>query len=258
MKPFAIRTRTGERKGKTFRAILGGSLYWNALRLGRQNDSETAQPIWSLWLGSHHELRAFLQNLRMGREAVSECSSTTPLTLNESVPYVVRWRGTDAVEIFAETPFSMKPVVTDPQSRFVLSPPTAWVERQGVDTEDAIASLFAAYLDQRTAVPILRIPAFHRALYDHAIGYGFLVEADSAYRSLKYTDGLVCCEGFAALPFAAALRFCKSGLDGYIVERTEAFLKENPHHGTPSILGPRGILSDAPNAGRQMCIFPAA
>lgn len=259
MKTFEIETRKGAKKGRSFRATLAGSLSWGQW-VSEKNPQHHARPVWMLWLGTQRELRAFFANLRMGRTAtmIEGTDGWNQLSLPKTVRYQIRWTGEGSAEMFAVDLFSLAFTDENGYADLALCPPKAWLKQQGPDQDQTMASLLAAYLDRRTAAPLLRVPEFHRALYDAAQDDGYLAESE---RACTFTrgDGFFHDSGFEALPFRKPLRFSPPrNLDEYLIHQTEIFLKENPHHGKTGIFGARGILSDADGAGEQLRLFSAA
>jgi len=174
-----------EGKGRSFTATCLATIEAGALWQGGDNKSDLLRPAWAMFAGSENELRPFMANLTLGRRALihgkqySRRSSDGALEFLKSAGFSVSWQreaeGAIAT-IFLPDLFSLDPGMVDPSGiRFVLAPPSSWLQAQVVNAGPAVkhaarlgypikeedlaplvpfAMLFCAYVDRRTRCPI--------------------------------------------------------------------------------------------------------
>lgn len=181
-----------EGKGRTFHSLLLASVEADLLWSGAQ--SENMRPVWAMFAGSQHELRAFMANLASGRFAVVDYNGYRPrkqdrVEFLRSAGYQTIWQREDegcVATIFLPDVFKLDPGMVDPDGiGFVLLPTRQWCEQQRVDVTrlakhlarcefdlpaewtaqwGAISYLFAAYLDRRTKCPLVSDGRFYAQL----------------------------------------------------------------------------------------------
>lgn len=163
-------------KTRSFGAQLMGALCADSLwELGRSSE-RTRRPVWLAYFATTGATRAFTMNLRSGRPA--ELSTRDRLEVPKSSDH--RWvsrpvpGGVITVAYLPELFHLDPPVPFADDARFVFAPSRRWIDRQaghlasefGADSrETARAALFAAYLDRRTSLPLLRDLRFHLEIY---------------------------------------------------------------------------------------------
>ena len=136
-------------------------------------------PLFLALLGSEAEVNAVMANLRCGR-----AGRINGLTVQIPKRAPLRWTNdaaTGARIVTAVLPEAFQLDPPDPfptDLRFISIPPRRWLKAQaqglaarfGEDALDAArARLFAAYLDRRTALPILDDARFHLRLFRAAL-----------------------------------------------------------------------------------------
>jgi len=175
---------SGKPAGRSFSARLLGSLdvAWEA-----RGQDAAVDPSWIAFFGSEAELRPFVANAQAGRKFKGSWDTfATP----KRSGYRWLWQkvpGGAAAVAYRPDLFHLEPTgqLADPL-RFVLAPARRWLERQvaelAVDSGDASydpldaarATLFAAFLDRRSPVPILRDLRFHLRIFRAASEDGWL------------------------------------------------------------------------------------
>jgi hypothetical protein len=164
----------GRRKGRSFSATL--LAFATANKLWSAGSTDVGRPCFIAFASTDQEVRALAANLRTGRRAkVVNEHSWTEETIAFRKADGMRWHfqknahGTVVTGYLPEL-FELDPGMLPPRVRFIFAPPIWWVERQlaahpETDRESVVASYFAAYLDRRTAVPLVNDPVFHRRLW---------------------------------------------------------------------------------------------
>jgi hypothetical protein len=218
---------TSRGKGRTFRARLLGYLTADGLwELGTGGSG--VRPIWLAYFASVGASKPFTANLRAGRKARIEDRSS--LQIPKSSPH--RWTsqtvpgGVATVAYLPELLHLEPPVPFTETARFVLAPPALWVDEQAEALEAefgeearaaARAALFAAYLDRRTPLPLLRDLRFHLELYQAALGEPWVYELGD--RSPAQAVGAGVCGLDAPLACAVDLET----LGEFLTARTASF-----------------------------------
>jgi hypothetical protein len=173
--------RSGKkRKGRSFEAhllhVVVANNCWNV-----GNKQFSVRPVMAAWGGSSAEVAAFTANARTGRKVwvrpasrSHTTNSDTVLEFLRSAPY--RWvtqrlpHDMAATFVYLPALFDLDPGVPPDRVVFCMAAATWWVEQQvdqlqhvpaDVRREVAVAALFAAYLDRRTAVPLISDWRFH-------------------------------------------------------------------------------------------------
>lgn len=216
---FTIEPPTPRRrlKGRTFRARLFGYLTADGLWEFGGTGAGVLRPVWLAYFATVGEARPFTANLRAGRPARIEHSGS--LQIPKSSGH--RWRSQPVpggVVTIAYLPglFHLEPPVPfTGRIGFVMAPARRWVEREapalaaefGDEARDAArAALFAAYLDRRTPLPLLRDLRFHLRLYRAALDEPWVADLEDAgvderfgLASCGLDGGLVCSVGLEEL-----------------------------------------------------------
>lgn len=229
-----VSPRSKAKKTRVFRARLLGHMAADALwDLGETRDG-TLRPVWLAYFATTGAARLFTANLRAGRRArIGERGPR--LQLPKSSQH--RWTtqpvpgGIVTVAYLPELFHLDPPVPFTEDVRFVMAPARAWIERQGgllepdfgADAAEAArAALFAAYLDRRTPLPLLRDLRFHLALYRAALEEPWTrapVEEDSAEAGRLAACGL-------DSPLACSV--APEPLGELLTEATGSFLRLHP------------------------------
>jgi hypothetical protein len=209
------------------------------------------RPVWFAFFSTIGAAKPFTANLRAGRPARIEHGDRYQIPKSSSH----RWStqtvpgGIVTVAYLPEL-FHLQPAVpfTDDPC-FVVAPERRWVDRQakilsqefGSDAPDvARAALFAAYLDRRTPLPLLRDLRFHLQLYRAAL------EEPWVRRPSKHTSsecvGLQRC-GLDA-PVVCAVKLAT--LSAFLTEQTAEFYRRHLQPTRASSLQDLDLDSAAP------------
>jgi len=179
------------RKTRVFETRLLGYLaadsLWEAPRAG-----DLLRPVWLAYLGTERETHPFTANLRGGARARAAGDT---FQIPKRAPY--RWStqkvpgGLVTVAYLPEL-FHLEPALPFADDvRFILAPPRWWVDEQaaqlapefGEDAPDvARAALFCAFLDRRTALPLVHDLRFHLQLYRAALATDWIHSVTGAPR----------------------------------------------------------------------------
>jgi len=167
-------------KSRSFRARLLG--YFTADRLWEfgTTGGGAQRPVWLAVFGTVGEAKPFVANLRAGRAARIERGGALQIPKSSGHRWVTQAApgGVVTVAYLAELFHLEPPVPFTEDVRFVMAPARRWVDREaealrgefGADARDATrAALFAAYLDRRTPLPLLRDLRFHLQLFQAAL-----------------------------------------------------------------------------------------
>ena len=209
MRNLVIRTSDSQ-KGRAFRAIELACVESDSLWEGGRTSTNNVRPIWIMLAGSDNELRPFVANLRMGKKAEvpngysrrnKDC-----IELLKSAGYNYTWQRMSegsVVTAFLPDLFRLDPGMVDPKGiKFVLLPSRDYIEKQAVETDQAIkhvakvfkvpdnldlsgmvtvSALFAAYLDRRTRCPLVADTRFYLQLYLACLDKGLASWSHSSY-----------------------------------------------------------------------------
>ncbi len=154
------------------------------------------RPAFVAYAGSEQECRAFTANFRGGAPAKRFARETLADAMYAAKKGDLRWiqrklsGSTRGRLVLAYVPalFHRESDRSDDAISFVLMPPLAWVSHQseklasrmGDQAErTALAVLFAAFLDERSCVPMLQDIRFHLQLLEAAYRDGLLIEPSS-------------------------------------------------------------------------------
>lgn len=250
----------GKVKTRVFSVRLLGHLAAN--RLWEPGGSAKAvRPVWIAYLGTDQESRAFTANFRAGR--LAEADGDRFQAPKRSPHRWVTQRVPGGVVTVAYLPqlFHLEPPAPCCQDvRFVFSPPRWWLERQaerlepeyGAEAwEAARAALFAAFLDRRTALPVIRDLAFHLRLYRAAREAEWVHEPESS----RYAHGLLTGGRWAAcgLDEPLACRVDAATFAEFLTHQTHLYHREEMRHGTTRRAADRRILPYSEAAPAQLC-----
>ncbi len=190
--PLILRTVSGKKgKGREFDVHLHCMM---AVEPHPAAD-DTFKPCWLSFCGTPAECSPVAANLKLGCKAVVMENSCTVARLN--IGKTDSWRtdvqdlpgeglsvGGQSVTLAAPDLFDLNATgARGDRSRFVFLAPSWWTQREAADVgsrEAAVASLFAAYLDRRSDLPILTDPAFHLRLWRAAQAETWLREPSSS------------------------------------------------------------------------------
>lgn len=198
-----IVTDNDESKGRTFQAALVGML--ESDRTWDNKPQNSIRPVWMSFAASTGEIGPFLANVRMGKKIRSYHSSfrgdQMDLLKSAGFEYITQRmsNGTVAVTAYLPDLFRMNPGMVDPERiQFILLPPLSWVRDTRLPEADVraasehvfrmfpkgvvgkaalmtmapLASLFCAYLDRRTELPIINDLRFHLQIFMGALHEG--------------------------------------------------------------------------------------
>lgn len=171
----------GTGKGRIFRARLLGYLTADRLWEYGTTGGGAQRPVWLAVLGTVGEAKPFVANLRAGRAARIERGGALQIPKSSGHRWVTQAVPGGVVTVaYLAGLFHLEPPVPFTEDvRFVMAPARRWVDREaealasefGADARDAArAALFAAYLDRRTPLPLLRDLRFHLQLFRAALG----------------------------------------------------------------------------------------
>jgi hypothetical protein len=228
---LTIERSEADKKTRVFTARLLGFLTAN--RLWEAPTSGSAlRPAWIATFATEGEAQPFTTNFRAGRKATD--SHGRAFQIAQKAAY--RWQtqkvpgGAVTVAYLPEL-FHLEPARPDESPvRFVLAPPVRWLEEQAVrlesdfgeEAEDAArAALFAAYLDRRTALPVIRDLRFHLQLYRAALDEQKLSDDRHVLRGTGLQScGLATPQAFLAL---------QNGVKDFLVDQTARWRQEQAH-----------------------------
>lgn len=245
----------GEVKTRVFSvrrlAYLAASSLWEP-----EGAAGAVRPVWLGYLASDQESRAFTANFRAGRLAAT---GTIKFQVPRRSPH--RWVTQRSGDLVITVAFLPELFHLDPPGPFcsdvcfVFAPPRWWLEAQaerlaaefGEDAwEAARAALFAAFLDRRTALPLVSDLRFHLRLYRAALEADWLHRAEDS----DYGNGLLQGTGWSAcgLDEPLACRVGTAAFHQFLIEQTTLYRREEISHGTTRLAADRRLLSypDAP------------
>ncbi|MFW6012213.1 MAG: hypothetical protein ACOC92_00715 [bacterium] len=239
---LAIEVSPKFEKTRTFHSRLVGYLTADHLwDLGGSNENAPTRPVWLAVFSTPGLAKPFAANLRAGRVArTTRRHHGLRLQIPKSSPH--RWTtqqvpgGIITVAYLPEL-LHLEPQMpfADEDVRFLLAPALRWVEAQaetlqgdfGPDAADAArAALFAAYLDRRTPMPLLRDLRFHLQLYRAALAEPWTYDA---------TDPRCCAANLTRCGLDAPL-VCHVSLDtlgDFLVRQTAEWHRAHPTVETP-------------------------
>ncbi len=217
------------------------------------------RPVWVAYFGTEGESGPFTANFRASRKAATR---NEVLQIPKKAPF--RWtthRVPGGVITVAYLPelFHLEPASPfAEEARFVFAPPRWWLEAQAADLapdfgDDALdaarAALFAAYLDRRTRLPLVRDPRFHLQLYRAALDGDWVHKPGrNPDHAVLTSDGLTAC----GLDDPIAVRVGPEALARFLTEQTSTFHREEIRRGTTRIATDRRLLPDPLPAAAQL------
>ncbi len=224
-------------------AILTADAFWDSGGTGKAE-----RPVWLAFFATESESQPFAANLRAGRKAVSPDLSI------ELPRRVHRWStqkvpGGLVTVAYLPDLFHIEPVTSFAEAvRFVFAPPRWWITEQaadlagelGEDAPDAArAALFCAYLDRRTALPLVHDLRFHLQVYRAALTSGW------AYPLANGRGGVFRGRGAEALGLDAPVA-CSVGqeeLSAFLIEQTSLYHRKEIDHGATCVERAGRLLS---------------
>lgn len=197
----------GTGKGRTFRVSLLGFVTADGYHGNGSN--RAYRPVYLSIAESDAQVRAFVANLRTGRPADVRDAAGNQLPKQLETPrgLGLRWHfkkmekpaGVTVATGYLPDLFDLDPGILQEDIRFLFAPPRWWVDHQadalvaaadfstlarygqtGGAREAALASLFVAFLDKRSPLPIVPDPLFHRRLYVAAQGLTWFMHPDGS------------------------------------------------------------------------------
>jgi hypothetical protein len=248
-------------KTRIFSVQLLGFLAADALWEPGGNGSAD-RPVWIAYAGTEREAHPFTANLRGGRKAAT---GSDVLEFARRSPH--RWRAQKVpggVVTFAYIPslFHLDPVdkKADPV-RFVFAPPRWWVNAQAEDLardfgdeawEAARAALFCAYLDRRTALPLVHDLRFHLQVYRAAGAAGGLRQPSRCRGGGAVLVGRGAEASGLDAPFAWSVG--QDALTEFLIEQTQLFHHEEIRRGKTRIPATGRLLPYPVAAPVQLCL----
>jgi hypothetical protein len=246
-------------KSRSFSVELLAYVLANDLwELGAGAKERSHRPVFMAYAGTEQASRAFSANLRSGRPAVVEgTSSTTRFEIPRSAGFryeTVSQARTHLTLAYLPSVCVFQPTRTDcDHISFLCLPATWWVDEQaqalasamGRDArEAAVAAYFVAYLDQRSPLPIANDLTFHLQLYRAAREETWC----QASSGTEWNPGQLFHLGLESLGFETAIH-CKVDhptFAEFLKAQTAAHLpQETTDHGTPRVHRPRRIFPNA-------------
>lgn len=247
MKTIRIVQKDDEKKGRAFTASLLGWAIADALWPGGSVCSNTTRPVWMSLLGSDAELRAVVANLQAGRKAEVLHADGNPSRHDARIEFLrserfsVAWQrtpeGTRATLYHPEL-LRRDPGMIDPSGiAFVVLPEPGWLARPSgsarkIDHDadwadvEAVAPVFARWLDCRTRCPILPQPAFHAELLLACMDAGIArVERARRYTSANPLGFMVRSEQEIDLGPCVAFRAGHPTFQAVLSQETARFLE---------------------------------
>ncbi len=245
-----IQQKNVDAKGRAFRVHLVAYILADDI-LARPNGG-TLRPILLSYAGTASAVRAFTANLRCGETAVEgDSRHGRKFELLRSLGYRYEFSSSPAGVLctaYLPAPFHLR-AGSEEQGRieFVSAPPTWWLDRQVRELEPehglrarsvARARAYAAYLDQRTPLPIANDPHFHAALFDAA--------AAAPWTSVAGDTGFTCV-GLDALGLEAPLLTSVHPdiFGAFLADLTATHLPKELAHGSHRFARSGRVLSNA-------------
>ncbi len=227
-------------KSRTFQARLLGYLTADRLWEFGTTGGSTQRPVWLAVFGTVGEAKPFVANLRAGRAARIERGGGLQIPKSSGHRWVNQAvsGGVVTVAYLAELFHLEPPVPFTEDVRFVMAPARRWVDREadtlgaefGADARDtARAALFAAYLDRRTPLPLLRDLRFHLQLFHAALEEPWAVETGEP--TAGATRGI----GTCGLDASVVCSVDQAALGEFLTAQTAAFHRLH----APAATGPR-------------------
>lgn len=234
---FAIESKNG--KGRSFSVYaLGYATANGAWRPLSISPERRHRPVFIAYAQTEQECRAFTANLRKGRPFQTKGrfgGRDAELDMPRSAGY--RWcyqkaeGGVLIVSAMLPQFFALDSGMLEERIRFVFAPPRWWVIREaaaGRPREEAIASYFAAFLDRRSGMPIIRHPGFHRRLLEAARREPWFQPASGGSTSPGAVYSWPDIAGPAGLEEVALVDVTHEVFEAFLAEQTSRFAAELP------------------------------
>jgi hypothetical protein len=252
-------------KSRVFSVQLLGFLtadaLWEPWNGGAQGS--TQRPVWIAYIGTESESQPFTANLRGGRKAAAGSDVVeTPRRAGYRWTYQKVPGGLVTVAYLPEL-FHLEPVKASGESiRFIVAPPLWWIAEQaavlapdfGAEAEEAArAALFCAYLDRRTALPLVHDLRFHLQVYRAALKAGWTHQlASSSQRGEEVLVGRGA--EAAGLDAPVACSVGEAALTDFLIQQTSLYHREEIRRGKTRIEASRRLLPYPGEAAPQLCL----
>lgn len=246
-------------KGRSFRVSLLGMV--TADNYHASGSSRAYRPVYLSIVESDAAVRAFVANLRTGRQAEIRGSSGSVfgkpleaprgLGLSWSFRKMDRPAGVTVATAYMPALCDLDPGILQEDIRFLFAPPRWWVERElqaptvqalpeEIRRDVVLGSLFAAFLDRRSPLPIVPDPLFHRRLLVEARSRDWYDEADPyPHRPfLRYPWPAV-----DGLETVAAVKVSHEGFEEFLRAETARYFAEES---ADWLLAPEEVWSEPP------------
>jgi hypothetical protein len=250
-------------KTRTFSVQLLGFLTADALwepETASSKSGSVHRPVWIAYAGTERESQPFTANLRAGRKAYV---GNDALEILKRAGH--RWafqkvpNGLVTVAYLPEL-FHLEPVKTSAESiRFLFAPPVWWITGQAAalaadfadEAEDAArAALFCAYLDRRTALPLVHDLRFHLQVYRAALAASWTHPLVSNRREGGVLVG--CGAEAAGLDAPVACSVGEAALTDFLIEQTSLYHQEEIRRGKTRIAAGGRLLPYPSEASVQL------
>lgn len=249
----------GTGKGRTFRVSLLGFITADGYH--RNGSSRAYRPAYLSVAESDAQVRAFVANLRTGRECEvrDAAGNLLPKTLETPRALGLRWHfkkmdrpaGVTVATGYMPELCDLDPGILQGDIRFLFAPPRWWVDRElqspsiqalpeKIRRDAVIGQLFAAFLDKRSPLPIVPDPLFHRRLYVAARGLTWFAEPDG---NMQWSPRMFRFPGTAAdgLELVARVKVSHEQFESLLVHETSRYFAEE---------SPAWLLEPAPDVER--------
>ena len=222
----------------------------------------TQRPVWIAYIGTESESQPFTANLRGGRKAGSGNDVLeTPRRAGYRWTYQKVPGGLVTVAYLPEL-FHLEPVKAPGESiRFIVAPPLWWIAEQaavlvsdfGAEAEEAArAALFCAFLDRRTALPLVHDLRFHLQVYRAALAAGWTHQLIQNRRE----EGVLVGRGAeaAGLDAPVACSVGEAALTDFLIQQTSLYHREEIRRGKTRIEAGGRLLPYPREAAPQLCL----
>jgi hypothetical protein len=220
----------------------------------------TQRPVWIAYTGTESESQPFTANLRGGRKASSGSDVLeTPKRGGYRWTYQKVPGGLVTVAYLPEL-FHLEPVKAPGESiRFLFAPPLWWIAEQaaalaadfrGEAEEAARAALFCAFLDRRTALPLVHDLRFHLQVYRAALAAGWAHQLVQNRRE----EGVLVGRGAeaAGLDAPVACSVGEAALTDFLIQQTSLYHREEIRRGKTRIAATGRLLPYPREAATQL------
>jgi hypothetical protein len=250
-------------KSRTFSVQLLGFLtadaLWEPGTVSAKGGS-VRRPVWIAYAGTERESQPFTANLRAGRKAYAgDDALEIPKRAGHRWTFQKVPNGLVTVAYLPEL-FHLEPAKASAESiRFLFAPPVWWITEQaaalaadfGDEAEDAArAALFCAYLDRRTALPLVHDLRFHLQVYRAALTAGWTHQLVSSRRGGEVLVG--CGAEAAGLDAPVACSVGESALTDFLIEQTSLYHQEEIRRGKTRIAAGGRLLPYPSEASVQL------